>query len=256
VLDLGPLTLRAYTVWLSAGILLALGLVAWRARAVQPGAALPWLDVALAALVGGLFGARLVHVALAWDYFADYPDEIVRLTSGGLDWHGALLTGLPAAWIAARARGVPFARWADAAALGWPLAMGAAWLACRRAGCAYGHEVRTLADWPGWLVEELPDVYGLVAPRLDVQLGGALFAAILFVLAAVLTWRGWLAGLRMWLILALTGLGLYFLGFFRADPSPALLDRRADQVLDLAVLLAATILGGLAWLRARRAADG
>ena len=60
----------------------------------------------------------------------------------------------------------------------------------------------------------------------------------------------------MWLILALTGLGLYFLGFFRADPSPALLDRRADQVLDLAVLLAATILGGLAWLRARRAADG
>ncbi|WP_119065172.1 prolipoprotein diacylglyceryl transferase family protein [Aggregatilinea lenta] len=251
-LDLGPLTISTYTAWLGAGILLALGLLLWRAYRERPGAALPWLDVALVALAAGLIGARLLHVWLNWTYFADHTGEIARVSSGGLDWHGALLVGLPAAWLAAQIRRVPFARWTDAAAMGWPLAMIAAWLACRRAGTAYGYEVRTLADYPGWLVTELPDIYGIIAPRLEVQRAGAAFGLVLLALILLIAWRGWLPGLRLWLILALTGTGLFFLGFFRADPTPMLLDHRADQVFDLALLGISTATGGLIWLRGRR----
>ncbi|MEW6579092.1 MAG: hypothetical protein AB1435_07835, partial [Chloroflexota bacterium] len=57
---------------------------------------------------------------------------------------------------------------------------------------------------------------------------------------------------RLWLILGLSGLGSALLGFLRADYAPALLDRRADQVFDLALLLISTVIGGVLWLRDRR----
>ncbi|MCL4237031.1 MAG: prolipoprotein diacylglyceryl transferase [Anaerolineae bacterium] len=252
VIELGPLTLRAYNAWLLGGALVGLGIIGWRARRVDPGRAVRWLDVALVALVAAVIGARGLGVALDGDRFATSPHEIVRLSLGGMAWHGAPLAGLPAALIAAWLRGVPFRAWTDAAALAWPPGMIAAWAGCRDAGCGAGYEVATLAGWPGWLVAELPDAYGFVAPRLDVQSAGMLFGGALWALAALLTWRGWLRGLRLWLLLGLSGLGLAVLGFLRADYAPVLLDRRADQVFDLALLLVSAVIGGVLWLRDRR----
>ena len=40
------------------------------------------------------------------------------------------------------------------------------------ANCAYGVEVLTLADYPAWLVTESPDVYGTIAPRLNLPMLG------------------------------------------------------------------------------------
>jgi len=253
LIEAGPFTLRAYTAWLSGGLLLALGVIAWRGWRRAPEAAARWLDVAIAALAAGIVGARLLHVALEWDYFADHHAEIPRVWLGGLTWQGGLLLALPVALAMMRLRRVPLGPWTDALAIAWPLGMIGAWIGCRAAGSGYGHEVRTLADWPRWLVAELPDVYGVVAPRLDVQLGGAAFGGALLALALLLTWRGWLGGLRFWLILALSGWGLSMLGFFRADPAPRWLDRRADQVLDLAVLLVAVSAASAVWLVRRRA---
>ena len=254
MIELGPVTLREYNAWLIAGALLALAMIAWRAARHGPQAVTRWLDAGIAAIVGGVIGGRLLYAVLEWDTF-EQPGEIARLSLGGMAWHGALLLGLLAALLIARWRGVPLRPWTDAAALAFPVGVSAAWLACRRAGCGYGYEVRTLADWPGWLVEELPDVYGLIAPRLDVQLGGALWGLVLLVLAAVLTWRGWLPGLRLWLILAWSGVGFALLGFFRADPAQTIAGRRVDQLLDLLVLLLSTLAGCLIWLRQRRRID-
>ncbi len=256
VIELGPLTLRAYNAWLLGGMFVGLALIGWRARRTDAGRAARWLDVALVALVAAGIGARGLHVALNWDCFAASPGQIARLSLGGMAWHGALLTGLPAALIAARLRGVPFRAWADAAALAWPPGLIAAWAGCRSAGCGAGYEVATLADWPGWLVAELPDAYGFVAPRLDVPSAGMLFGGALWTLAALLTWRGWLPGLRLWLLLGLSGLGLTLLGFLRADYAPTLLNRRADQVFDLTLLLVCTVIGGALWLRDRREKRG
>ncbi len=255
VFEFGTFELRSYTAWLAGGILLALAVIVWRAYRTDPAGAVRWLDVGIAAVVGGVIGARALHVALEWGYFADRTHEIDQLWLGGMAWQGGLLLGVPAALIVARLRHVPIRPWTDAAALAWPLALMLAWRGCRNAGCGYGYQVQTLADWPGWLVAELPDVYGLSAPRLDIQAGGIVFGGVLFALALILTWRGWLPGLRLWLIWALTGLGLALLGFFRADPAQIIADRRADQVFDLVLLLASTAAGGLLWLRDRRAVD-
>jgi prolipoprotein diacylglyceryltransferase len=255
VFEFGTFELRSYTAWLSGGILLALAVIVWRAYRTDPAGVLRWLDVGIAAVVGGVIGARALHVALEWGYFADRTDEIDKLWLGGMAWQGGLLLGVPAALIVARWRRVPVRLWTDALALAWPLALMLAWRGCRNAGCGYGYEVQTLADWPGWLVAELPDVYGLTAPRLDVQAGGIMFGGVLFALALILTWRGWLPGLRLWLIWALTGLGLALIGFFRADPAQMIADRRADQVFDLVLLLVSTATGGLLWLRDRQAVD-
>jgi phosphatidylglycerol:prolipoprotein diacylglycerol transferase len=253
VIDVGPVVLHAYTVWMMGGILMGLGVIAWRAYRYDPGSVARWLDVGIAGVVGGVIGARLLYVALDWGYFADHTGEIARISSGGMAWHGGLLIGIPAVLVAAWLRRVPLRPWTDAAALAWPLGLSAAWVACRHAGCGYGYEVQTLADWPGWLVEELPDVYGLVAPRLDVQLAGALYGEVLLVLVLILTWGDWLPGLRVWPMLALTGLGMALLGFFRADLARAIFHHRADQVFDLILLLLSTVTGSMIWLLDRRA---
>ena len=250
VLEFGPLTLRAYTAWLLGSVLCGLGIIAWRAYRERENVG-AWLDVALAGVVAGTLGARALYVAQEWRYFSDHADEIAHLSAGGIAWHGALLVGAPAVWLAARARRVPLARWADALALAWPLGMAAAWWGCRGAGCGYGYEVATLADWPAWLVAELPDVYGQYAPRLDVQTAGAAWALALGALAALWTWRGWLRGLRLWAILALVGLGQLLLAYLRADPAPTLVGHRADQVYDAGLCLLASAWGGILWLRAR-----
>jgi phosphatidylglycerol:prolipoprotein diacylglycerol transferase len=253
VIEVGPVVLHAYTAWLMGGILMGLGVIAWRAYRYDPASVTRWLDVGIAGVVGGVIGARLLYVALTWEYFADHTGEIAKISSGGMAWHGGLLIGIPAVLVVARLRRVPLRPWTDAAALAWPLGLSAAWVACCHAGSGYGYEVQTLADWPGWLVKELPDVYGLVAPRLDVQLAGALFGEVLLVLALVLTWGGWLPGVRVWLVLALTSLGMALLGFFRADPARLLIHHRADQVFDLVLLLLSTVTGSMIWLLDRRA---
>ena len=254
VIEWGGVELREYTAWLMGGLLLALGVIAWRAYRREPAAALPWLDVGLAGIVAGVIGARALHVALEWDYFASRPNEIEKIWLGGLAWHGALIAGIPAGLIAAWLRRVPVRAWTDALALAWPIGMIAAWKACRAAGCGCGYEVRTSADWPGWLVEELPDVFGFYAPRLDVQAGGIAFGAALLALVAILTWRGWLPGLRLCVLWTLTGVGLALLGFFRADPAPILYHRRADQLFDLILLFLSVVTGCALWLLDRRAA--
>jgi len=248
----GPLTLRSYNAWLLGGTLAALLVIGWWASQHPAGHVRAWIDVSLAAGLAGLIGARGLYAILRWEQFRTTPEDIARLSSGGLAWHGGVVLGLLAALLTARWRRVSFHAWADAAALAWPLLLATAWAACRAAGCAYGYEVGTLADWPSWLVEELPDAYGFVAPRLDVQAGGVMLAALLGILAAVLTWRGWLPGLRLWLVLALTGLGQALLSFLRADYAPALLHHRADRLLDLALLGLGTGIGCALWLARRR----
>lgn len=254
VMDLGPLELHAFAAWIAAGVLLSLVILAACATRTDPARLGRWLDAGIAAVVGGVIGARALHVTDQWDYFGQHTGEITDLAAGGLSWHGALAGGLAAALLVGRLRGLrwhEFRAWTDAAALAWPVGLGAGWLACRRNGCAYGCEVRTLADWPGWLVEELPDVYGLSAPRLDLALAGLVIAGLLLVLVCGLTWKGWLVGLRLWPVLALTGLSMALLGFFRMDPATRLLDRRTDQVYDLGLLLGCTVIGSVLWLADR-----
>ena len=227
---LGPITLPTFMLLLALAVAAAAGLLLYRAP-MRPAAA---ADCGLAALVGAAVGARAAHVLLNLDYFAGAPAEALRLSAGGLSWHGAVAGGLAGLGLGARWRGVDAAALFDRLALALPLAAFAVWWGCLGAACGYGVEVDTLARYPAWMVAELPDVYGLPAPRYRTQAFGMALSAALLALALLLAGRGWLRGRRFWLLLLLFSAGMFAIGFVRADHTPAAAGLRADQWLDLA----------------------
>src|SRR5690606_38377072 len=112
----------------------------------------------------------------------------------------------------------------------------------RAANCGFGAEVNTLANYPPLVVAELPDVYGIPAPRYNTQLFGLVLALLALGLTIWLFRRGLLVGRRFWLVLALLSAGMFAIGFFRADYALQVADLRADQWLDLAAMFLSIML--------------
>jgi len=252
-LTIGPLAIRAFTAWIAAGVLVTLVIVlidaAWREEEL-----LPRFDVLLGMVIGGIIGARAGHVWLNWAYFSAHTDQIRDIAGGGLDWHGAVVGALLVGVIVAAVRHVPLRHMLDALAVALPFGAAAGWLACGSAACGYGLEVRTLADFPGWLVIESPDVYGTVAPRLNLVPIGILLAVLVLLAVILITPLRRFYGVRLWLALALYALGMGVISFFRAEYVPFWFDHRADQILDYSVALFA-ILGYAVTIYARRWTD-
>ncbi|MBN1428984.1 MAG: prolipoprotein diacylglyceryl transferase [Anaerolineae bacterium] len=233
---IGPIVIRTYTLLLDLAVLIGLGALARHGQHAEgkPGR---WVDIGLLALVGGLIGGRLEHVAIHWAYFAEHPNEIVRIWQGGIGWHGAVLLGLLILAIGGVARNIKLAALTDALSI--PLALGSLliYTGCLGNRCGHGREVESLADYPFFLAMELPDMYGVVAPRLASQLYGVAFSIIMLMIALLLARRMTRQGIRFWLVLAMLGLGAFGIGFTRGDSNPMIGPLRLDQVLDISIVL-------------------
>ena len=125
VWHLGPVPLRAYAMCILLGILVAI--VVTDRRWVRRGGTMGLTyDIAMWAVPFGIVGGRLYHLATDWKtYFG--PDgeglgEAVRIWNGGLGIWGAIVLGGVGAWIGCRRAGVPLPAFADALAVGLPLA--------------------------------------------------------------------------------------------------------------------------------------
>lgn len=122
---LGPLPLRAYAMCILVGIVVAM-VVTDRRWVARGGAKGFTYDVALWAVPMGILGGRLYHVATDWQtYFG--ADGLglggaVAIWEGGLGIWGAVALGGVGAWIACRRNHVPLPPFADAVAVGLPLA--------------------------------------------------------------------------------------------------------------------------------------
>lgn len=213
------------------------------------------LDVYLGALVLGILAARLFHVALNWDYFTDNRAEIGVISAGGLDWHGAVLGGLMGAalvlWLQKRitrwlvrhhltepvVRPMSFMTLLPSLTL--PLIGLGGWVGCLAAGCGYGKEVDSLANYPRWMTSELVDVFGILAPRYNTPyFGMALCLGGFLLVLMFMRWRrtsptNALNHRHFWGVLAFLSLGMFIIGFYRADHSTLIYGLRADQVLDV-----------------------
>ncbi len=231
---IGPWQVQTFSLTLALAILLA-GAVALRQRSGSP---LAVLDACLLALAPGLLAARGGHVLLHLEHFARTPEDILRWSSGGLEWHSALLGALAGLWLGARWLGLAWPALLDSLTPALALLCLGAWRGCMAVGCGYGREVDTLANHSPLLVAELPDIYGIFAPRYNTPLFGLLLGVIALLLAGLFYRRRWLRGTRFWLLLAFLTAGMLFIGFWRADPVPEWAGWRSDQWLDLALLLA------------------
>src|SRR5262249_37188705 len=133
-----------------------------------PGQGWRWLDLGLAATVGGFIGARLLYVSLNADYYLPHIDEVVQVWQGGLSWLGAPAGALLGAWLYSRRHAQSL--WPVLDALALPLAAFSvlAWAGCLASGDAYGFAV-TPGQWPAWFVSQAPDLFGLVTARFPTQ---------------------------------------------------------------------------------------
>jgi prolipoprotein diacylglyceryl transferase len=123
-IELGPLRIHFYALFILAGIILALVLTEsrLRSRGAESGIA---LDISLWAIPLGILGGRFFHVVThPNDYFFAGADllAVFRIWEGGLAIYGALMFGALGAAIGARAAGIKFTSYLDAVAPGVLLA--------------------------------------------------------------------------------------------------------------------------------------
>ncbi len=124
---IGPLPIHLYGIILMLGALAGAGLAAWEAkrRDLDPGIiwdALTWV------LVGGVVGARLWHIftppesmvklGITTHYYLTHPFAMLAVWRGGLGIPGAVMGGVLAFWLFARANDLDFPLWLDIAAPG------------------------------------------------------------------------------------------------------------------------------------------
>jgi prolipoprotein diacylglyceryltransferase len=288
------LPLPDYRAALAVGVLLGTALALWAGR--RNGlAATVVVDGVLAAAVGGLLLGRLVYVAAHLPYFREHPAAALALWQGGLSAPGVVVGGAVGAGVMARLRKLPPGLLWGALAPGAGVVLIAAYLGCLRAGCACGRET-----WPGdgllWtLSADLPDLYGLRAPRVAVPLlgmgwGSLMLALTLWATASRATASGAIAlgatarvaptglcpdgetvsgetgrgrpgscprGIAPAgpMWLALYGLGEFALGFLRGDTAPLIGGLSALQWAGLGLLGVGIALGVWTTDRRRRTAD-
>ena len=172
--------------------------------------------VILWALIGGLVGARLLHVVDYWSYYWALPWEALYVWTGGLALWGAILGGAAGGLLHARVQGMPVWRVADVGALAAFLGQ-----AVGRVGDLLGGEILAKATtWPWGLIYAHPESVSYSPEALAVHPAAAY--ELLWDMAAF----GLLWGLRRRLLseggvflgyLALYAVGRLLIGFARLD---------------------------------------
>jgi len=123
-IELGPIRIHFYALFILTGIILALVLTEsrLRSRGAEAGVA---LDISLWAIPFGIIGGRFFHVIThPSDYFFAGADLLAafRIWEGGLAIYGALMFGALGAFIGAKQSGLRFSSYLDAVAPGVLLA--------------------------------------------------------------------------------------------------------------------------------------
>jgi len=169
----------------------------------------------------------------------------LRLWAGGLAWQGGLLSGLLLVVLYGACLRLPLGALLDALTPGLAWFVLCLWLGSGAANDVYGRETfPTDSLWS--LSADLPDLYGLRAPRVNVPLLGAAWSGLVFVLL-LLRGRWGAPGASFLLCLALTGLGGLALVPLQANPVPYWFHVRLDGLFNLILLLCGA--GGLVAMR-------
>jgi phosphatidylglycerol---prolipoprotein diacylglyceryl transferase len=232
---IGPLAIAWHGIFTAVGILFGVWLPL---RLIQPRISEDDATaVATWGVVGGIIGARIVHVIDQWQYYLANPLQVFLIWTGGIAiWGGAIGGVLSGLFVGIR-RGLPIGYGADAAAPG--IALG---FAIGRIGDIINGEHHAVACEPplGLCVGYThPDTLGQPGPVHLVVGYDMVWNLVSVVGSLALRGRGLPDGLIFWLSAAWYAIGRLLLGFLRiADPT-YVFGLREDQVISLFVLAAA-----------------
>ncbi|GGS89718.1 prolipoprotein diacylglyceryl transferase 1 [Planobispora rosea] len=248
VWHLGPVPVRAYTICMLLGIVVAVVIAErrWRNRGGRPGT---MLDLATWGIPSGIIGARLYHVITDWQlYFGpDAPhrpiDAILIWGESGPGWRGLSIWGAVAlggvgVWIACRRRGIAVSAVADAVAPAIPVGQ-----AIARWGNYFNQELfGSPTDLP-WGLEIEAGRPGTVAGAATYHPAFLYESLWNLALALALIWAGRRFLLRHGRLFALYVAG-YTAGRFwieglRVDPANEILGLRLNQWTSIILFLGA-----------------
>lgn len=227
---IGPFEVRWYGIMVALAILTV---VLWTAWQVKKGANLSYDTIFTAALVGipsGVILSRLLHVIDGWEYYSQYPGEIIG--GGGLTAYGGVLGAALGIWVYSRISKFQFGYLADVVAPGIILGQAVGRVGCTLNGCCYGLE--TSLPWA--VVYTHPDSFG----RLGVAVHPTQVYEIiwnLLVFGVLLKLRGRLKPDGSLFLVYLSLYSVYRLGMgFLREGTPFLFGLHQAQVIAIIVL--------------------
>lgn len=169
------------------------------------------LNISLLLMIGGFFGARLLHVL--WEersYYLAYPERIFQFWNGGFVFYGGVILATLLGWAYVKQKKLSFYEWADFFTSPLNLGYGLGRIACWYTGCCYG----SLTNWT-------------YLERYPTQLATVLWEILVFVLMSTKKFSHYLNAVtgRRFLIYILFHTSFrFFIEFFRDDP-------RGDKIL-------------------------
>jgi len=234
---LGPITLAWHGIFTAVGIFfgvwLPLRLLRGKISEEDGWAVATW------GVVGGIIGARLVHVIDQLPYYIAHPEQILFIWTGGIAIWGAAIGGVLGGYIAAVRRGVPIGYGADAAAPG--IALG---FAIGRIGDIINGEHHSTACTPpeGLCVGFThPDTLGQAGPvhlvvAYDMVWDLSAVALTLWLRRFIGRWPD---GVIFWIWALHYAVGRFLLGFLRIGDPTYGFGLRQDQTIAVLVFAAA-----------------
>lgn len=215
LLRLGPLVITWHGFFTAVGVLAGIWLTT--RLAVERGFTEDdIMSVALWSVVGGIVGARLLHVIDAWEVYARDPLAILRVNEGGLAIWGSIIGGPIGGAIYARWRGLSVSRLLDLGGLGLILGM-----AIGRLGDIVNGEHRGTAATVPWSVRYTnPNTMAELDAPVHLAVGYEIvWDTIVLAVCAWLLYRRVLPrdGMVFWSMIALYSAGRFVVQFFRLD---------------------------------------
>lgn len=250
--SIGDWPVYSYGVLLAAAYLIGLQLGVMRARkaGVDPARV---MDLGIYLIIAALVGAKLMLIAVDWDYFRSQPRELFSLVRAGGVFYGGLIAAVAVGlWLVRRYK-LPVWTTADLMAPGIALGHVVGRFGCLLAGCCYGRP--TDVAWAITFTDPL------AAQNVGTPLGIPLHPTQLYdagaelIILAVLLFterKGRpFAGRTFWLYLLLYGISRFIIEFYRGDPNRGTVMAGLSTSQFVSLLLVPGSLLMLAYLRRR-----
>lgn len=226
IFRIGSLTIHSYGLMIALGILVA-AVGIYREAPREGLNADHVLEGVIVAAFSGLIGARILYVALNWDYYSTRPFSAFFTQFEGLSFYGGLFAGVAALFLWTRWRRIGFLKLADLFAPYLALGYGFGRIGCFLNGCCYGLESNLPWALP---VSMADDVL-----RHPVQLYALLGALIIFIVLKLLRPIRPFVGFLLVSLFALYGLLRFITEFFRYGEA-VLLGLTSAQLFSLALI--------------------
>jgi len=234
--SIGSFEVRWYGVMIVVAVISGIGISLLEAKRRNFSQDVIW-DIGLWAVIGGIIGARLLHVIDKWDFYFNHPDQLLNFA--GLAVWGAVLGAGVALLIYCLVKKISFWLLGDIVAPGAIMAQAIGRIGCMINGCCYGDT----CDLPIAVTYENPNSYApLGVPIYPTQEFHMIWNLLGFIVLWLIRKKVKPDGALFLIWLIFFGVGDFAVRFFRGDTTPFMFGLPEAQIVDIPVVTVAVIL--------------